>query len=112
MKNPNELSNEQSSEEERRSIDAKVGDLLSRMTLTEKVAQLVSVTGELMEDGDFSSGKAEKILTVEISRLLANESELLGLEIISPQHRLSKLPVPKSKIWEGRKSTLKRCRTK
>lgn len=108
MKNPNELSNEQSSEEERRSIDVKVGDLLSRMILKE-VSQLGSVTvGELMENGDFSSGKAEKILTVKISRLPANESELLGLEIISPQHRSSELPVPKSKIWEGRKSTLKK----
>ena len=109
MKNPNELSNEQSSEEERRSIDAKVGDLLSRMTLKEKVTQLGSVeVGELMENGDFSTGKAEKILTVEISRLPANESELLELEIISPQHRSSELPVPKSKIWGGRKSTLKK----
>ena len=90
-------------------LDAKVKDLLSRMTLKEKVAQLGSVEiGELMENGDFSSGKAEKILTVEISRLPANESELLGLEIISPQHRSSELPVPKSNIWEVRKSTLKK----
>ena len=53
-------------------IEERVKDLLSRLNLDEKIAQLGSVFAQpLMEDGKFSPEKAEKILKNGIGHISA-----------------------------------------
>jgi beta-glucosidase len=55
-----------------KSIEARVNDLLSRMTLNEKLAQLGSLfVPPLLEDGEFSPGKAAKIIGEGIGHISA-----------------------------------------
>jgi len=53
-----------------KTVTKSVNDLLSRMTLEEKIAQLGSIHAHrLIEDGQFSRGKARELLRNGIGRL-------------------------------------------
>ncbi|MFW5980914.1 MAG: glycoside hydrolase family 3 protein, partial [Halanaerobiaceae bacterium] len=64
-----------------RDIDARVDNLLSQMTLEEKVAQLGSVgPAKVLEDGKFSPEKAEKVLKKGIGQI----TRIAGASALEP----------------------------
>jgi len=83
------------------SVKNKIEDLIRKMTLEEKIAQLGSIPiRDLMEDGKFSSQKAQKLLINGIGQItrIAGGSDLEPKQVAEIANAIQKFLIENTRL--------------